>query len=47
MGERFFNKMGAARLERTICTAAGAAAEMHTFGRVGDANIEDYRKWMW
>jgi anaerobic selenocysteine-containing dehydrogenase len=41
MGERFFNKMGAARLERTICTAAGAAAEMHTFGRVGDANIED------
>ncbi len=26
MGERFFNKMGAARLERTICTAAGAAA---------------------
>ena len=41
MGERFFNKMCAARLERTICTAAGAAAEMHTFGRVGDANIED------
>jgi len=41
MGERFFNKMAAARLERTICTAAGAAAEMHTFGRVGDANIED------
>ena len=41
MGERFFNKLGAARLERTICTAAGAAAEMHTFGRVGDANIED------
>jgi anaerobic selenocysteine-containing dehydrogenase len=44
MGERFFNKMGAARLERTICTAAGAAAEMHTFGRVGDANIEDLPK---
>jgi anaerobic selenocysteine-containing dehydrogenase len=41
MGERFFNQMGAARLDRTICTAAGAAAEMHTFGRVGDANIED------
>ena len=41
MGERFFNKMGACRLERTICTAAGAAAEMATFGRVGDANIED------
>ena len=44
MGERFFNKMGAARLDRTICTAAGAAAEMHTFGRVGDANIEDLPK---
>lgn len=41
MGERFFNQMGACRLERTICTAAGAAAEMFTTGRVGDANIED------
>lgn len=41
MGERFFNRMGAARLERTICTAAGAAAEKFTFGRVGDADIED------
>jgi anaerobic selenocysteine-containing dehydrogenase len=41
MGERFFNKMGACRLERTICTAAGAAAEAFTTGRVGDANIED------
>ena len=33
--------MGAARLQRTICTAAGAAALTHTFGRVGEANIED------
>jgi anaerobic selenocysteine-containing dehydrogenase len=41
MGERFFNQMGACRLERTICTAAGAAAEAFTTGRVGDANIED------
>jgi len=41
MGERFFNRMGACRLERTICTAAGAAAEMFTTGRVGDANVED------
>ena len=40
MGQRFFNRMGACRLERTICTAAGAAAEQYTFGRVGDANIE-------
>mgnify|MGYP002622459706 FL=1 len=44
MGERFFNKMGACRLERTICTAAGAAAEAFTTGRVGDANIEDLPK---
>lgn len=41
MGERFFNKMGACRLERTICTAAGVAAEAFTDGRVGQANIED------
>lgn len=41
MGERFFNQMGACRLERTICTAAGAAAEAFTTGRVSDANIED------
>ena len=41
MGQRFFNRMGACRLERTICTAAGAAAEAYTFGRVGDANIEN------
>lgn len=41
MGERFFNKMGACRLERTICTAAGVAAENFTNGRAGQANIED------
>ncbi len=41
MGERFFNRMGACRLGRTICTAAGAAAETFTFGRAGDANIEN------
>jgi anaerobic selenocysteine-containing dehydrogenase len=44
MGQRFFNRMGACRLERTICTAAGAAAEQYTFGRVGDANIENLPK---
>lgn len=41
MGERFFNKMGAARLERTICTAAGKAASVFTTGLVGEADIED------
>jgi anaerobic selenocysteine-containing dehydrogenase len=41
MGERFFNRMGAARLERTICTAAGRAASVYSTGQVHEANIED------
>lgn len=41
MGERFFNQMGAARLERTICTAAGKAGAMFTTGMVDQPNIED------
>ncbi|MBI1397591.1 MAG: molybdopterin-dependent oxidoreductase [Betaproteobacteria bacterium] len=41
MGDRFFNRMGAAQLERTICTAAGRAASMVTTGQVHEANIED------
>lgn len=41
MGERFFNRMGAARLERTICTAAGRAASLAMTGLVHEANIED------
>lgn len=40
MGDRFFNRMGAARLARTICTAAGTAAKLATFGLVSDADIE-------
>lgn len=40
MGDRFFNRMGAARLERTICTAAGRVASLATTGGVSDANIE-------
>jgi anaerobic selenocysteine-containing dehydrogenase len=40
MGDRFFNRMGAARLARTICTAAGAAAKYATLGPVADADIE-------
>jgi anaerobic selenocysteine-containing dehydrogenase len=40
MADRFFNRMGAARLARTICTAAGAAAKYATFGPVSDADIE-------
>ena len=41
MGDRFFNRMGAARLERTICTAAGRAASIYTTGQVHEADIED------
>ena len=40
MGDRFFSRMGAARLARTICTAAGTAAKFATFGPVSDADIE-------
>ena len=41
MGDRFFNKMGAARLAGTICTAAGRAASLSMTGLVHEANIED------
>ena len=32
MAARFFNKLGASFLDRTICASAGAAALMHTLG---------------
>ena len=32
MAARFFNKLGAAQLDRTICSAAGTAGLMHTLG---------------
>jgi anaerobic selenocysteine-containing dehydrogenase len=41
MGERFFNKMGAARLDRTICSTVGGVAGQYTTGNVHSANIED------
>lgn len=44
MSERFFNKLGAARLARTICTAAGRHANIVTTGGMSDANIEDIPK---
>jgi len=44
MGDRFFNKMGAARLAGTICTAAGRAASLSMTGLVHEANIEDIPK---
>lgn len=44
MGDRFFNKMGAARLAGTICTAAGRAASLSMTGLANEANIEDIPK---
>ncbi len=41
MGERFFNKMGAARLDRTICSTVGGVAGQYTTGNANAANIED------
>jgi anaerobic selenocysteine-containing dehydrogenase len=32
MAARFFNKLGAAQLDRTICSSAGTAGLMHTLG---------------
>jgi hypothetical protein len=44
MGERFFNRMGAAGLERTICTAAGAAGLAAAFGRVFYSTLAQIEK---
>ena len=41
MSERFWHKLGAARLLRTICTAAGSAARLATTGNADEANPED------
>jgi len=41
MSERFFNKMGAARLDRTICSTVGGVAGQYTTGNANAANIED------
>ena len=40
MGDRFFNRMGAARLERTICSTVGGMAGQYTTGNAHEANIE-------
>lgn len=39
MSERFFNKMGAARLGRTICIAAASAAGRYTYGPANGPDI--------
>jgi anaerobic selenocysteine-containing dehydrogenase len=41
MGDRFFHRMGASRLERTICSSVGGAAGQFTTGNAQAANIED------
>lgn len=41
MGNRFFHRMGASRLERTICSAAGNAGYKYTMGANYGTNPED------
>jgi anaerobic selenocysteine-containing dehydrogenase len=40
MAARFFNRLGAARLERTICAAAGGEGLMHTLGAKVGMHVE-------
>jgi len=40
MAARFFNKLGAAQLERTICAAAGGEALVHTLGAKVGMRVE-------
>jgi anaerobic selenocysteine-containing dehydrogenase len=40
MAGRFFNKLGAARLERTLCASAGGAALVHTLGAKTGMRVE-------
>jgi anaerobic selenocysteine-containing dehydrogenase len=42
MAARFFHKLGASRLDRTICAAAGAAALMATYGNKVGMHLEHY-----
>ncbi|HBY94385.1 MAG TPA: molybdopterin oxidoreductase [Chloroflexi bacterium] len=42
MSERVWNKMGASRLARTICSAAGAAGYTATLGRAGGTDPEAF-----
>ena len=42
MAERFFNRLGASRLDRTICASAGAEALDATYGAKVGMHLEDF-----
>jgi anaerobic selenocysteine-containing dehydrogenase len=42
MAARFFHRLGASRLDRTICASAGAAALAATYGGKLGMHVEDY-----
>ncbi len=42
MAARFFHKLGASLLDRTICASAGAAALMHTYGGKVGMKVEQF-----
>lgn len=42
MAQRFFNKLGASRLERTICAEAGIAGLRHTLGASVGMDMEQF-----
>ncbi|WP_323121570.1 molybdopterin-containing oxidoreductase family protein [Burkholderia alba] len=44
MAQRFFNALGASRLERTICSAAGAAGLRYTYGASIGMHVEFFEE---
>jgi anaerobic selenocysteine-containing dehydrogenase len=42
MAQRFFHKLGASRLDRTICASAGGEALLHTLGARIGADLEQF-----
>ncbi|MGE3925061.1 MAG: molybdopterin-dependent oxidoreductase [Lautropia sp.] len=42
MAARFFNRLGSAQLERTICSAAGKTGLIHTLGAAVGMDVEHY-----
>src|SRR6185437_494960 len=44
IAQRFFHKLGASRLERTICSAAGAAGLRYTYGASVGMHLEFFEQ---
>jgi anaerobic selenocysteine-containing dehydrogenase len=44
MAARFFNKLGASRLDRTICSSAGGEALVATYGAKVGMHVENYAR---